>query len=321
LGLVAVCAALWWWWPSPSVDDAPTVKAEPVVKPPPRRAASTAGPRPAAPVGGNTALPAASADALAIAYPDQQRVECPAGHLADGAYVGSGPGLAPVILVAGGRAVAAVSEAKGEGLVNQHQQPAGAISWRGAVDGAGRCEIGRPVPVRVTGRVADAQGFPAAGALVRGCAPGEVVRTDEDGSFSLSATRGADCYPMAFLELDDGRFGKGTYGEVFATSKDVVNLDLTLPRDDALLSVERQREQAEGMAQLFGRMSDDRRNRFEHITEILADERGEPEALAALRAWHEIEEALLEDTETQIERLLDPEEQIDAFRESWLSLY
>lgn len=267
---------------------------------------------------------------FSVVNPGKALISCSAnGIVGDGVYRAAitgpqnerkGKGIAQHPTVQHGTLTAAVTEANGEVFLSQQLQALALLSWSGAESGTSSCRIEGLARVPIEGVVTNPDGSPAADALVRACDFGELVRTDEEGHFSFTGVLGSDCQPMAFYEGEDG-FGKGSYEYVPIDSTEPIDdLVLTLPTKEEIMSPKVMRNAAEQLATMSERgILHHQKNQasLEAVQSVFST----PETTALLEAWIANEEDRIARINEQRELLLDPESQLDAFVEAFLSQY
>jgi hypothetical protein len=214
---------------------------------------------------------------------------------------------------------AAVTQADGEVFVTQQLQALALLSWSGAESGTSSCRIERLARVPIEGVVTNPNGSPAADALVRACDFGELARTDEEGRFSFTGVLGSDCHPLAFYEGEDG-FGKGSYVYVPIDSTEPIDLALTLPPKEEIMSPKVMRNAAEQLATMNERLIFHHQKKQASL-EAMQSVFSTPETTALLEAWIAKEEDMITRINEQRDLLLDPESQLDAFVEAFLNQY
>jgi len=306
--LVVVVGAVLWWTPAP----APTTPAVSAPASPPKRAAKPA-PRRVLPT--RTVVDAGVHPHLDAAYaalrPDARLLRCPTPELTDGRYEAAGKG-AHLVQVEAGVLTAAVDVDAGQVELRQAHVPVAQLAWSDhlcAVEVASRSQI--------TGTLHHADGTPAVDHAVRGCLHGEFARTDSNGAWSLPAVDGTVCHPMAFVETDDGRFGKSNVVGV-EVNEHTAPVALVLPPLDDLWTPEDLAQQAEMLAQMFGQRigrQAEEVSRYSARTHSL-----DGPAATVARGLIAEETAFVAHVQGEIERLRDPAEQVDAVRDAWLSL-
>ena len=156
---------------------------------------------------------------------------------------------------------------------------------------------------------------------VRGCKHGQFARTNEAGEWEMQGVAGTTCHPMAFVEADDGSFGKS----------DVVNVDVTapgpmegiairLPAPEALWSEEQLSKMAEQLSAMIDPMMQEQEDRLA-ASQTALEECGNPSACALLQQIVQNEQRRVDSMREQTERLDDPEERNFALIDQWLNLY
>jgi hypothetical protein len=264
-----------------------------------------------------------------VVHPGKALISCSAGGIVgDGVYTAvitgpgeerKGKGTAQHPTVEQGTLTAAVTKANGEVFLSQQLQALALLSWSGAESGTSSCQIEELARVPVKGVVTNPDGSPAVDALVRACDFGELARTDEEGRFSFTGALGSDCHPMAVYEGEDG-FGKGSYEYVPIDSTEPIDLALTLPPKEEILSPKRMRQAAEQLATMNERLI------FHHQKQqaslkAMQSVFSTPETTALLETWIADEEDRIARMNEQRDLLLDPESQLDAFVEAFLNQY
>lgn len=173
------------------------------------------------------------------------------------------------------------------------------------------------VPVRGVLRQAD--GSPAVDHAVRGCIHGEFGRTDADGRWELMAVAGSSCHPMAFVEADDGGFGKSNVARVDVVAPGPMDgVVLSLPADVDLWGKPEQEKMAGQLAMMMGRMTERRRARLPELQAAADGLSGDAKTRADALVEREVD--FLSMVDGELERLADPADQKAALRDAWLSL-
>jgi hypothetical protein len=257
----------------------------------------------------------------AEAAPDQAIIRCRvAGLLPDGAYATSGTRLS-LPVVRSGWLTAAVPEPAGHSMLTQNLQPVAQVRWSGAASGVNGCRVSKLELHTVSGRVVGPEGMPVADVQIRACDHGEIVRSDEDGAFSLGIPAGFDCHPMAFIEHEDGSLSKGTFTELSDVDRDIEDITLKVPDYEESLTIEQLAAMAERLADMNEGMVARRQAEIDRLNALLDGGTLDADGQARLRAHVQAEEQLVGRMVDQMERLRDPDDQANAMREAWLNLY
>ena len=239
------------------------------------------------------------------------------GRLEDGLYEVAPP-MAEHVEVQGGVLSMRVRAPEGAGRIEHLLAVEGLVSWEGAT-----CTFTAPEWVTVQGTLTDAEGRPAADHAVRGCRFGAFTRTNDAGEWTTEGMAGTTCSPMAFVERDDGAFGKsGAPAVELEAPGPVMGVALVLPAADALWPPEMQRELAVQIEGLYVQRLDASEARLEELDAALegCDLETDP-ACRVLDGWRAREQLWVDWVGGEMDRLTDPEEQLDAFRDAWFNLY
>ena len=259
-----------------------------------------------APMSGNDPVLTALAPAL-------QQLRCPAAGLELGAY-DTRPAENHFADVRADGLHLAVPDGSGTVWLERNVRAEAEVRWED-----GTCVVHPVSLIAVRGVLLDADGEPVVDHVVRGCIHGEFGRTDADGRWELMAVAGTICHPMAFVESDDGRFGKSSMQRVdVAAPGPMEGVVLSLPADDDLWSPEEQAQMADRLAMMMEKMTARRRARLPDLqaaaSGLSGDARARADALVAR------ESDFLSMVDGELERLEDPEECQAALRDAWLSL-
>ena len=245
--------------------------------------------------------------------PRLQHLRCSAGGLELGAYDTRPAENHFADVVQDGLHIA-VPDGDGSAWLERDVRAVAQVRWSG--DG---CEV---VPVRlvpVRGTLTQADGRPAVDHTVRGCLHGEHARTDSDGRWELMAVAETTCHPMAFVEHEDGRFGKSNVlGVDVSVPGPMEGVELVLPADGDLWTLEQQHKMAGQLAMMLRKMTDRRRVRIVDMQAaaegLSGDARSRADALVAREA------DFLAMVDGELDRLADPDERQLAVRDAWLAL-
>ena len=238
-------------------------------------------------------------------------------HLDDGLYEVL-PSGAEHVEVRGGVLSMMVEAESGSGRLAQRLMVEGLVSWDGET-----CTFSPPEWVTVRGQLLHADGQPAAGYDLPGCVFGEFAHTDAQGAWEMRGMAGTSCSPMAFVERDDGAFGKSSTTAVTLTPPGpITGVELVLPPDDKLWPPDMQRELSGQLVGIYATRLEASERRLDRLATAL--EGCAPDAdptCAVLDAWRQEEQIWVDWVGGELDRLSDPEEQLDAFRDAWLNLY
>jgi len=249
-------------------------------------------------------------DALA---PRLTHLRCPAPGLELGAY-DTRPAENHVADVLEDGLHIAVPDGSGSAWLERDVRAVAQVRWAGEA-----CEVVPVELVPVRGTLTWADGSPAVDHAVRGCIHGEFARTDDAGGWELQAVAGTTCHPMAFVEAEDGRFGKSNVVGVEVVAPGPVDgVALELPAEDSWWTPEEQREMAGQLGMMMRKMTERRRVRLADLRESADGLSGDDQARAA--ALVDRESAFLTRVDIELDRLDDPDEQQAALRDAWLSL-
>ena len=239
------------------------------------------------------------------------------GLLEDGFYEVVPPVPAHVMVRQGTLSMRVPTES-GSGRLLQLLNLQGLVDWNGA-----DCTFTVPEPVRVEGTLTDAEGVPLAGHEVRACRYGEFAVTDEDGRWEMEGMAGTTCIPMAFVEHEDGAFGKSNIVSVTLEAPGpMTDVALVLPAAEDLWAPWEQRMLADHLAQLSVQRLVEAEARLGIVESALESCDVKDEAsCAVLEQWRVQEQLWVDWIAGEIGRLQDPDEQLDAFRDAWLNLY
>lgn len=309
LGLVLVTGTLVWWLGQPDARSPPAPARS--VAPPPASADRPGAPRQRTLPVRTDARQAEPEPVLAALEPDSRQLRCQVVGLADGAWWAR-PSQARLVLVDNGVLTAVVDTDQGEVWLEQELRPAGRLQWQGQ-----HCTLTPAELTTISGTLRHADGRPAVDVAVRGCLHGEFARTDAAGRWSMPAPLGRSCHPMAFVEAEDGRFGKSSVVTVQVDGP-VSGVDLVLPPDGELLDPEAQRAMAARAAEMFERMLAPDKALLAEWEEGLGTLEGDAAAAAKQRVAGLRD--LVQRSEREQARLRDPEEAPDALRDAWLNL-
>lgn len=311
IGVVVLVGVLAWWRgaggpaPSPAGEDA--VAGGPVIG---TQGGSSADPARTLPTRTGPE-PQVDEPVLAALEPGARQLRCRVAGLADGAWWAR-PAQARLVLVENNVLTAIVDADRGEVWLEQELRPAGKLQWEGQT-----CTLTPAELTTLEGTLHHADGRPAEDVAVRGCLHGEFARTDAQGRWSMPAPVGRPCHPMAFVEAEDGRFGKSNVVTV-PVDGPVGGIALVLPGDEALLDRAAQRAMAARAAQMFAHMLGPDKARLASWEAGLAGLDGN----AATEAEQRIASLrdLIARSEREQARLRDPEEAPEALRDAWLNL-
>lgn len=247
----------------------------------------------------------------AALVPGRTILRCPTDVLSPGRYDAVVPSV-QLVEVSAGLLTAAVVGDEGRTDLRENFVSVARLDWQGD-----RCAVTPTRRTTITGIVRGADGQPVADHEVRGCLHGEFARTDADGRFTLAAVDGSECWPMAFVERTDGRFGRSAPVGV-SVEADAPEVELRLPDDDDLWTEDDLRQQAGMLVGLFEQRIAGERTRLEALEAGAATLSGDEAEVAHRLLAHET--GFVAHVEGEMERLEDPEEQLDALRDAWLSL-
>ena len=250
------------------------------------------------------------------------RIRCPHHDvLADDALVGRTPSAGAdservyFLERVGDEVLAAVNTPEGGVILLDHRyQPAAKISWQGADEaGWGSCELEALEVTRVRGTLVWSDGSPAAGEQVVTC-PGEVRRADEHGRFEFTIPTGVSCFPMGFVEGEDGSFGRGK--PAGAVGGEVDEIVVTMPTEEQIWSLEQQRTLLGRLSTMLMDMED---SREDNLAEIGDMGEASPGAQELLRTWTAQAEAMRQARYDELEFLASPDAGPEEFVECWLN--
>ena len=325
--LVPVCAVLvllGWWWSSPSTVATPTTGAVTRAETPATRSPSRAAPRAAPADGpgptGDEANGAEKADALegaiGVAFPTLGRIRCVTTAMPPEADPEGPAPIFPIIDVHQGALVAVVTQVQGEAIIRSANSPDRVhLTWSGATPGQwGTCIAKKPETVEVHGVLRWPDGEPAAEEQLTGC-PGDILLSDTEGRFTLSATVGQPCWPTGFIEDDDGSFGRGKPVEVHPKAPGPQpDIEVFLPTDARMMSRQQQLALLPKLVSML-----------QTTAEGLPDPAGaaipgapDPSSAALLRQWSERVQARRQRMLDDVEPFLDPEADDAELRDAFL---
>ena len=309
-------------------------EAQPAVEAPP--AAADAAPRPAV-KSQEKAAPVALASedpelqTLSAAYdllaPKMGRIRCDSSPLAEGdrlrvrGFGGPRSAVPFGIDLHNGSLTAAVGSPSGEALLTKELIPIAVLEWDNAQAGSwGECRIREPRLITVKGKVEWPAGAPAADAQVRGCRHRDIVQADGDGSFSFRVEEGARCTPFAFVESEEGRFGRGPVTRVDTNQGPTVEgVRLLMPLDKDVQSIEQQRaELVKGLGFLNQRQLK-MLERPSPMDDALKKDGIDPEVRATIARWGETQKSLNDERIEQLETLMEGGDEVN-FRDLWLGM-
>lgn len=266
-------------------------------------------------------------EALDAAFPGKRWIRCATGGLVeDGALLrflppGRGAASASAVVVEAGQLSAVVDQAEGSGLLRDGMQAVARLDWAGARgdDGWAACSLREVDTVTLGGEVLWPDGSPAAGQLVRGCEPGELVRTDGGGRFELQVAAYRPCRVMAVANGPE-RFGVGPVVSLEVQDESVLDLVLEMPADEELRDVEAHLARLEAAADATAAMQEAASQLPTVFEQALADPELSAEARARLEGMARAQQALDAEAVDRVDRLAE-EEALDAVPEQWLSVY
>ena len=238
-------------------------------------------------------------------------------HLDDGLYEVL-PSGAEHVEVRGGVLSMMVEAESGSGRLAQRLMVEGLVSWDGET-----CTFTPPEWVTVRGQLLHADGQPAVDYDLPGCVFGEFAHTDAQGVWEMRGMAGTTCSPMAFVERDDGAFGKSSTSAVTLTPPGpITGVELVLPPDDKLWSPDMQRELSGQLVGIYATRLEASERRLDRLAAALEGCAPDTDpTCAVLDAWRQEEQIWVDWVGGEMDRLSDPEEQLDAFRDAWLNLY
>jgi hypothetical protein len=142
-------------------------------------------------------------DTVELVYPEGVLLSCPAPDLADGEYRVVGSPLRHLRAENGQLVGVLTKPSEGSGYaVTLRGDHVAEIQWTEE-----SCRVAPLSLLTLPGVVVDEDGEPVADIDVVGCA-GELLTTQEDGSFQMKILSGQACWPFAYRSDDDG-FAKG----------------------------------------------------------------------------------------------------------------
>ena len=257
-------------------------------------------------------------EAYARIAPDAVVVRCDVTGLLDDGHYEVIPPVPAHVTVQDGTLSMMVSAPSGSGSLGQRLMVEGRVSWEGET-----CAFQAPQWITIRGTLTRADGQPAVDYDVRACRFGEFVQTDGQGAWEMEGLAGGHCSPMAFVDREDGAFGKSTVGDVDVVAPGpITGVSLVLPSEADLWSPEMQRQLAiQLVAMSEGRLAmvAERLERVEKALESC--DAAEDASCEMLEAWKEQEALWVNWMADETERLSDPEEQLDAVRDAWLNQY
>jgi hypothetical protein len=143
---------------------------------------------------------------------------------------------------------------------------------------------------------------------VVGCV-GDLMVTDDDGSFQMKIFSSQTCYAFAFRDEEDG-FAKGAMTEVIGGETERVELQSPGP----LMSAEQQRQRLQRGAHQLLAMLEQRYASESPVTMALQQHPDNP----TLRAWSDVEVAELNLRYDDVEHLLSGDVNDEDWRDLWL---
>ena len=210
----------------------------------------------------------------------------------------------------------AVTGKTGSAVVEQDLQVLGEVSW---LDNT--CSFSATQLVTLRGELLHADGKPAVDYEIRGCKHGSFARTNAAGEWEMQGVAGTTCSPMAFVEVDDGSFGKSNvvYVEVTAPGP-VEGISIRLPAPEQLWNEKQLGKMAATLSAMIDPQLEEQEERLEaaqSAMEICSN----PSSCAVLQQIVHNEQMRADAMREQTERLDDTDEQNVALMEMWLNLY
>jgi hypothetical protein len=243
-------------------------------------------------------------DTVELVYPDGILLACPALDLDDGEYRVNGSAWRHLRVENGELEGVLTTPSEGSGFVNT---PRGHLvaefQWTDEY-----CRVAPLSPLTLPGVVLDADGDPVANLEVVGCV-GDLMVTDDDGSFQMKIFSSQTCYAFAFRDEEDG-FAKGAMTEVIGGETERVELQSPGP----LMSAEQQRQRLQRGAHQLLAMLEQRYASESPVTMALQQHPDNP----TLRAWSDVEVAELNLRYDDVEHLLSGDVNDEDWRDLWL---
>ena len=248
--------------------------------------------------------------------PDSRVIHCnAASDLKDGVY-GLIPAARNHAFVRGGAVTIAVTGETGSAQLEQALHVFGHVRWAEDI-----CAFSASERVTVRGVLKHADGEPAVDYEVRGCAHGSFARTNAEGEWEMEAVAGTTCHPMAFVEADDGAFGKSNVVDVSVTAPGPIEgISLVLPAPEDLWGEKQLQLMAAQLSGMIEPMLNEQEDRLAQSQEALQGCKT-PQSCAVLQQVVEGERRRAESMRDVMERLDDEGEQNRALMDQFLGLY
>jgi hypothetical protein len=243
-------------------------------------------------------------DTVELVYPEGVLLTCPAPDLADGEYRVIGSPLRHLRAENGQLVGVLTKPSEGSGFaVTLRGHHVAEFQWTEE-----SCRVAPLSLLTLPGVVVDEDGEPVADIEVVGCV-GDLMTTQEDGSFRMKILSGQACWPFAYRSDDDG-FAKGAMVKVIGGETEQVELDVP----GASKSAAQQRKQLQqGAHQLMGLL--DRQYAGQSpVTVALEQHPDNP----VLRAWSDDEVKELNLRYHDVEYLLSGDANEEDWQDIWL---
>jgi len=243
-------------------------------------------------------------DTVELVYPAGTLLTCPAPDLADGEYRVIGSPLRHLRAENGQLVGVLTKPSEGSGFASTLRgHHVAEFQWTEE-----SCQLASLSPLTLPGVVINEDGEPVANADVVGCA-GDLLTTQEDGSFQMKILSGQACWPFAYRSDDDG-FAKGTMGEVIGGETERVELEIP----GASKSAAQQRKLLEqGAHQLLALLE----RQYASPSPVASALEQNPDN-PVLRAWSDEEVSELNLRYDDVEYLLSGDANEEDWQEIWL---
>ena len=210
----------------------------------------------------------------------------------------------------------AVTGKNGAAKVEQDLHVLGEVSWI-----ENTCSFSATQLVTLRGELLHADGKPAVDYEIRGCKHGHFARTNAAGEWEMQGVAGTTCHPMAFVEADDGSFGKSNVVNVeVAAPGPVEGISIRLPAPEKLWNEKQLGKMAAQLSAILDPQLEEQEERLEAAQSAM-ETCSNPSSCAVLQQIVYNEQNRADSMREQTERLDDTDEQNVALMEMFLGLY